>query len=274
MRTDQFPKPFWRAARQAWYVQIGGRQIKLHTDRDEAFRLYHELMSSTPKETEAPPRLTAPAAVEIIDLFLDWTEKNRERLTYEAYRRRLQVFVDSIPASLPYSDLKPHDVTRVMDANAAKWNANTKNDFATAVQRAFNWAQAEGLITHNPLARVRKPGREARELAISPAQYVEIIQAVTETNFRTLLELAWETGARPQEIIRIEVRHVDMERRRVIFPPREAKGKQRYRVIYLGTDRRWRSCASNARSIRTGRSSATPKANRGRRTRSIAPSAA
>jgi len=177
-------------------------------------------MSRKAEEPELPPRTGDVSAAEIIDLFLDWTQKNRERLTYEAYKRRLQAFVDSIPASLLYTAMKPHHVTRAMDANAEKWNANTKNDFATAVQRAFNWAQGEGLITHNPLARVRKPGREARELAINPAQYAEIMQAASEPNFRTLLEVAWETGARPQELVKIEARHVDLERRRIVFPPR------------------------------------------------------
>ena len=108
------------------------------------------------------------AAVEIIDAFLDWAQKNRERLTYEAYQRRLQAFVDSIPPGLPYTELKPYHVTRVMDANASKWNNNSKNDFASAVQRAFNWAQAEGMISHNPLARIRKPGREARRTGDQP----------------------------------------------------------------------------------------------------------
>ena len=82
----------------------------------------------------------AMAAVEIVDLFLDWAQKNRDRLTYEAYKRRLQAFVDAIPPTLPYSGLKPYHVTRVMDANSGNWNNNSKNDFATAVQRAFNWA--------------------------------------------------------------------------------------------------------------------------------------
>ena len=50
-------------------------------------------------------------------------------------------------------------VTRVMDANAEAWNANTKNDFATAVQRAFNWAERQGLIDRNPLRHSRnRPG--------------------------------------------------------------------------------------------------------------------
>ena len=29
---------------RCWYVQVGGKQIKLHPDREEAFRLYHALM--------------------------------------------------------------------------------------------------------------------------------------------------------------------------------------------------------------------------------------
>jgi hypothetical protein len=30
-----FPKPFYRSARKAWFVQIGSRQISLGTDRDD-----------------------------------------------------------------------------------------------------------------------------------------------------------------------------------------------------------------------------------------------
>lgn len=48
-----------------------------------------------------------------------------------------------------------------------------------------------------------------------------------------LLEFAWESGVRPQEVKRIEARHVDLARERVVFPPEEAKGKKRTRVIYL-----------------------------------------
>jgi integrase len=124
-----------------------------------------------------------------------------------------------------------------MDAQAERWSNNTKNDFATTVQRAFNWALEDGLIDRNPLARVRKPAREGRELAISSVEYRQIMAAVQETGFHDLLELAWETGARVQELRTIEARHVDLERHRIIFPPTESKGKKRHRVIYLGTDR-------------------------------------
>ncbi len=112
-----------------------------------------------------------------------------------------------------------------MDDHAGRWSNNTKNDFATTVQRAFNWAFEEGLIDRNPLARVRKPASEGRELAISPADYAQIMDAVKEPGFRDLLELAWETGARVQELRTMEARHLDLERNRVVFPPGNRRGR-------------------------------------------------
>jgi hypothetical protein len=74
-----FPKPFFRSARQAWFVQIGDRQIRLAENKDEAFTRYHELMAKsaatpTSVQTDAPPLV-----VVVIDGFLDWCDKNRQR---------------------------------------------------------------------------------------------------------------------------------------------------------------------------------------------------
>jgi hypothetical protein len=69
-----FPKPFFRTARNAWFVQIGPRQINLGTDKDEAFRQYHQLMAE-PSETPAvqnPSKLV----VVVVDAFLDYVEKH------------------------------------------------------------------------------------------------------------------------------------------------------------------------------------------------------
>ena len=233
------PQPFWREFNQCWYVQIGKKQVKLHPDRDEAFRLYHELMTRFKHDAPQPSADRnggSALAVEIIDLFLEWASKNKATRTYEAYRDRLQTFVDSIPAAIRASDLKPYHVTRVMDAHTDTWSNNTKNDFATDVQRAFNWAVEEGIIQTSPLAKVRKPGRESRETAITPAEYAVIMEMVKEPSFHDLLELAWETGARVQELRIIEARHLDFGQGRIVLPPKEAKGKRRHRVIYL-TDR-------------------------------------
>ena len=80
------------------------------------------------------------------------------------------------------------------------WANNTRHDFISAVKRAFNWALEQELIERSPIGRMQKPAREAREDALSPAEYAEVVAGVKEPCFRDLLELAWETGARPQEL--------------------------------------------------------------------------
>src|SRR5271165_3852030 len=119
---------------------------------------------------------------------------------------------------------------------------------------------------------MKKPAREAREMAFSSAENAEVVETVTDPCFRDLLELAWETGSRPQELLKLEARYLDMESSRVVFPPEQAKAKKYFRTIYLteraGLSPAWPTPTPPASccSIR--------KATGGRRTPSTAPSAA
>lgn len=227
------PQPFWRDARQCYFVQIGKKQVRLSPDRDEAFRLYHDLMS---RPAEQPPAAVAPESphlvVEIFDEFLEWAAKHKAPRTYAWYKENIQCFIDRMPPGLTIAELKPLHVTRAMN-EFAHWANNTKNDFIGAVKRALNWAVDEEMIDRSPLARMKKPAREAREMAVSPAEYGTVIEAVKEPAFRDLIELSWETGARPQELRKIEARYYDPDTSRIVFPPKQAKGKKHFRVIYL-----------------------------------------
>jgi integrase len=88
-------------------------------------------------------------------------------------------------------------------------------------------------------------------MAVSPAEYARVIELVKETCFRDLLELSWETGARVQELRKIEARFLDLPTSRVVFPPKQAKGKKYHRVIYL-TDRAKEILARLAQARPTG----------------------
>jgi integrase len=229
-------EPFWRSDRSCYYVQHGTRQLRLSPDRDEAWRLWHEFMARPPEPRARHVAHGADTqAIEILDAYLDWCQKHKAARTYAWYRENIQIFSDALPDGLKVTDLKPYHLTRAMDGYA-HWANNTKHDFISAVKRAFSWAEAEGLIEKNPLAHVKKPAREAREMAVSPAEYARVIGTVKEPCFRDLLELSWETGARVQELRKIEARFLDLPTGRVVFPPKQAKGKKYHRVIYL-TDR-------------------------------------
>jgi hypothetical protein len=194
MAAAKHPGPFWRKQTNCYYVQIGKKQHRLSTEKGEAYRLYHELMSRSPEEPEMTPARTGLFVVQVVDDFLEWAKCNRAAATYDIYNRLLQKFAEAIPKTLAVAEVKPYHVTRVMDANSAIWSENTKRDFAVTVQRAFNWAEKQGLLEKNPLRHVEKPAREARELAVSPVDLSAILAAVGDPSFRDLIELAWETG--------------------------------------------------------------------------------
>jgi integrase len=239
-RKKKSDLPFWwRGQTSCYYVQVDGKQERLSPDLDEAWRLYHELMGGKPAAAAAPPPAAkdeGPLVLDVLEQFLAWAERNKAPLTFEAYRRRLQHFIDSLKAhgalELPASSLRPIHVTRVLTGDAS-WSDTSKNDIVSACQRAFRWAARQGLVEVNPLVGMEKPGRRDRELAVSPAQYAEIMGAVDDPGFRDLLSFAWESGVRPQEIVRIEARFVRLDERRIVFPVSESKGKRSSRVVYL-----------------------------------------
>jgi integrase len=228
-----FAKPYFRPKRGTWYVQIDGHEHKLGHDKVEAFRRYHAMMSRPPEDRAEKPVAAPQLVIEVLDAFLDWVKANREPRTFDWYRERLQIFADSIPDGLAVAELKPYHVSRVLAERGAAWTNNGKHNLARAVQRAFRWASKEELIERNPVANVEKPPMEARDLYVTPTDYEKAIEAVTEPNFRDVIRFAWESGARPQEIIAIETRHIDFEQMRVVFARKESKGKKAIRVVYL-----------------------------------------
>src|SRR5262249_50299706 len=91
-----FPKPFFRAKKNRWYVQLDGKHVNLGPDEGEAYRLYHTIMA---KRGEAKPEVAPPpkppeadTVVAVLELFLDWCQNHRELLTYQWYLERTQAF--------------------------------------------------------------------------------------------------------------------------------------------------------------------------------------
>ena len=87
-----FPKPFYRASRDLYYVQLNGKQINLGRDKDEAYRRYHQILASETDDTVVVEPENASIAV-LCDMFLEWVEKHLAPATYGWYQPRLQSFV-------------------------------------------------------------------------------------------------------------------------------------------------------------------------------------
>lgn len=100
------------------------------------------------------------------------------------------------------------------------------------MQTALNWAVKEGLIEQSPIAKLQKSSPGRRDNPDTEEDHKAILSVTTSGEFRDVLTLAWETGARPQELLRAEARHFDRKLSALMIPPEEAKG-HRWRAVYL-----------------------------------------
>jgi integrase len=221
-----FPKPFFKKSRGRWYCQIGRKQHNLGEDKKLPFERFRELMLAEPKQ------LDYSLAVVVIDAFLDWSKQNNLPRSFEWYQRHLQVFVRFLKPRLTVGQLKKHHLTACL-AEHPRWSPITKNGFCRAVCRAFTWAKEQELIARSPLTRFQKPKANRREVVIMPSEFDDLLSFCPSDASRDLLVTAWETGARPQELTRVEKRHVDLVLGRWVFPAQESKGKRLPRVVYL-----------------------------------------
>jgi integrase len=221
-----YPKPFFREDRGLWYVQLHGKQHNLGSDKDDAFRRYHQLM-------QAPTPVESTLALGIIDGFLEWTKQHRSAGTYGFYYEHLQSFTNSLlDKRLQTEQLKPFHVQQWVDSHPS-WGPTYRRGAIGAVQRAFLWAEKLGHIEKSPICHIEKPKAERRDNPWSPADFKKALTHIKDQPFRDLMEFAWESGCRPQEARLIEAHHVNLQRGRIEIPPDEAKGKKRWRIIYL-----------------------------------------
>lgn len=258
-----FAKPYFKSSRSAWYAEFERRQYNLGpnpphrpTPRKKngvwdapieilnAFEeLKHRLRQPTvpsvsanypsPNSASSDKQLVA----EVCDEFLEWSQKHNAARTYEWYRDHIQSFVrferdGQKFGTLAVTDFKPIHVEWWVDAHPT-WGASHQRGAKTAVQRAFKWAERMGVVTTSPIRFLPKPPTGKREQVVTPAEHAAAREYFKDDPFRDLLDFAWLTGARPQECVRIEARHLQAENRRIVLPPAEAKGKKRYRIIYL-----------------------------------------
>jgi integrase len=227
------PKPWFREDRQAWFVTINGERHNLGPDEKQAFRKFHQIMAA-PDPLPEPHQPVGLSVADIFEKFLEWCQKRRAPNTYEWLRYRIQMFIDAHgdAVNLSATSLKPFDLAEWIDKH--DWSANYRRGIIAAVQRPFNWAVKLGYIRENPIRHLEKPSATRREQIITPEQWPAIRDRYSDGDpFRDLLEFAWETGCRPQEVKKIEARHVQIAAHRVLFPKDEAKGKKRPRVIYM-----------------------------------------
>ncbi|MCA9078711.1 MAG: site-specific integrase [Planctomycetaceae bacterium] len=223
-----FPKPFFKKARGVWYVEINRKQFNLGSNKDEAFRQYHQLMGKPREQAVSPDSLLS-----IIEAFLEWSQKNRAPATYEWYRFRLQRFALTFP-EMRDSDFKPFHVEQWVDQYVVA--QTTRRNYFRSIKRCLSWARRQGRIDINPLEALDVPGAEPKDVYVPPDEFEKLLTFVPDSRFRDLLVTTYQTGCRPQESLRVVADWVDVKHARWVFPSKKSKGKRMPRIIYLNNE--------------------------------------
>jgi integrase len=182
----------------------------------------------------------------ILDTFLTWVEANRPA-SYPSYKKCLQLFKDAVP-NMRVTALKPYHIQQWLDEKK-KWSDGYKRGIITVIKRAFNWSVKSGHLVTSPVASLVKPEGKSRDQLISPAEFKKIVSLGKDENFRDLLKVVWWSGMRPQEICRIEARH--LKDGFIEFEKLESKGKRDERQVFL-TDEALKLCQKWAKKNPSG----------------------
>ena len=214
------PKPWYRKDRKAWFVTIDGVRHNLGPDKSQAQRKFHELMLK-------PETIVRGSVAEVLERFMDWTEKNRPR-SYEWYKKRLERFYPII-RDMPLSALRPFHIQEELDKH--DWSEAYKAGCVTALKRVFNWALKLGYIDRNPLLGLTKPEAGRREQILTQEQFDTALSHVPNRNFKDIARFIWYTGCRPEEAVKIEPSMLQGDK--IVIPRLDAKKKKKPRIIYL-----------------------------------------
>lgn len=223
----KFPKPWFRKGR-GWFVTLNGKQIKLGADREKAFAEYRQLIAQPAAKPRQPSE--AIGLVEIVEHFLDWSQKNRAPDTYEWYRYRLERLCRKHP-DVAAERLKPFMVQEWVDGY--DFSVTSRRNYLRSVKRCYKWSKRQGYIEMNPIADMEVPSAEEKEVSLTLEEFTRLMTYVRNSSLADLMQMTWESGCRPQESLRVEARHVDVKHQRWVFYKSESKMKRVSRVVYL-----------------------------------------
>ncbi len=137
-------------------------------------------------------------------------EKNLARSTFLLYLDKITKFVDAC-GDLSSADIRPIDVTRWITSHP-KWGQSMQRQAITCAKRVFSWAKQQGLIDHDPLARMPRPGVVVRKNVLTAEQAKQVLNLFPENDpFRIFLCALHATGCRPGEVANLKAIDVDTD---------------------------------------------------------------
>lgn len=221
-------KPWWRASSRTWVVKLNGQLHTLGKDKATATRRFHELKA----EGRAVP--SAQADTPLGALIAEYLEYQTSRITpacHRSYQWYLFRLSKKFGKHRVASTLDSDEVLAWIDSHAT-WGATTRHIGVQRIKAAFRHAARKKWIAANPMADLRGPSDRARESALTPEQYAEVMEKVSG-GLRHLLGFLWETGCRPSEAFKLRLVDLDLDAGLATLVGKTTKKTGKDRHIYL-----------------------------------------
>ncbi|OWK39459.1 tyrosine-type recombinase/integrase [Fimbriiglobus ruber] len=228
-------KPWYRAPRQTWYVEVDGKQIPLAkgpkaATQKEAYAAFNKLM----EHVDAPEgNVRQDSMISILGRFLGWTKKHKAPATYDQRRYFLKSFVKYKGASKFRPERVTVDFVEDWLDSHPKWKASRRHAILCLTQ-AFNWAVKRGKLAKNPITGIDIPTQTRTLTYLTAAQRKTIYEATKDIAFKRLLTAMQETGCRPGELSAVESANAKLEIGVWVLPQHKTGKKTgKPRTVYL-----------------------------------------
>ena len=199
------PKPWFRKSRNAWYVTLDGKAVRLGTDKKRAEKEFHRLMLNKGTVDRSKDTIA-----ELCDLFLCDAETRLAKPTFKSYKYYLRDFCNMLGGRIA-SDLKPIDLARWLNAHE-KWGQNTRSLATVIVKTWSRWCKKQKCLLEDPLADV--PTTKTVRRKPPPKGALEaIVTAIINPRFKELVELSLLLGTRLGELRTLEASGIDLKAR-------------------------------------------------------------
>jgi integrase len=235
------PKPWFNARLKAWYVQLNGKQIRLHEKEKEANREFHRIMAAGGRLERR--ELSAMTVADACEAMLAGSQHLRAT-TLHNHEAKLGAIAGQ------FGSRKLESIT---PAEAINWVRNyvstnkrrtigdsTRSLLFRYVLQLFRWARDTGWIEINQFARTPNPWHIAkRDAVMTEAEFEAIMSTKADPAFKQVVEFIWVTGIRPGELAILSARHLDARMKAAKFQPSEHKTGTKtnlQRVVYFPED--------------------------------------
>lgn len=174
-----------------------------------------------PQERRPAPTITLR---QLVDRFLKEYEPRSGSIRY--YEERSKTWLAKLPAARPAVRIGSRDIERFRDSRGRKVSPSTVRKDLVALSTMFRWAQARGLVSHNPASpdlvrRPREPRKSNRRYLTHDEEAALLAKCIDW--LQPIVRWALETGMDREEILLLRWTQID-EEAGVIEVPRRKTG--------------------------------------------------